>query len=288
MKILYLTKGDHVDYQNDCLLIGLKEHFGADVVDINKQLHNYDNFDAEKAKTLYGRGMTVTRVLPNLEVDRTDLTAKIKNKFFDLIVYGSIWRCSDHLDKILEHYSSTKVVAVDGEDETNIHPCIDKKIIYFKRELIYDRWNLHPISFAMPTTKCVDKFEHRDRTKPYAYITPLDRSTYIYNNETDYYEDYKNSYFAVTLKKAGWDCMRHYEILGNGCLPLFPNIRQCPKQTMVHFPKQECIEIENSLQDESPAIVHERYAEIFEQFMQEHGTTKALATDFINTCNATI
>ena len=37
MKILYLTKGDHVDYQNDALLIGLKELFGADVLDLNKQ-----------------------------------------------------------------------------------------------------------------------------------------------------------------------------------------------------------------------------------------------------------
>ena len=40
MKILYLTKGDHVDYQNDCLHIGLKEIFGTDVVDYNKQAHN--------------------------------------------------------------------------------------------------------------------------------------------------------------------------------------------------------------------------------------------------------
>ena len=41
MKILYLTKGDHVDYQDDCLLIGLRELFGADVVDYNKRDHNY-------------------------------------------------------------------------------------------------------------------------------------------------------------------------------------------------------------------------------------------------------
>ena len=90
MKILYLTKGDHVDYQNDAVLIGLKELFGADVVDYNKQEHNYTTYDAEKASKLYGMGMTVTRVLPDLEVDRTDITSKIKNKYFDYIVYGSI------------------------------------------------------------------------------------------------------------------------------------------------------------------------------------------------------
>ena len=50
MKILYLTKGDHVDYQNDCLLIGLKELYGVDIIDYNKQLHNYDSYNEEEAK----------------------------------------------------------------------------------------------------------------------------------------------------------------------------------------------------------------------------------------------
>ena len=41
MNILYITKGDHVDYQNDCLLIGLKELFGDKVVDYNKQIEKW-------------------------------------------------------------------------------------------------------------------------------------------------------------------------------------------------------------------------------------------------------
>ena len=68
MRILYITRGDHVDYQNDCLLIGLKELFGSDVVDVNKQHHNYDSFPAEYANRMYGRGFTLTRVLPDLIV----------------------------------------------------------------------------------------------------------------------------------------------------------------------------------------------------------------------------
>ena len=76
MKILYLTKSDHVDYQNDCTLIGLKELFGSDVVDYNKQHHNYDTYDIESAKKLYGKGMSVTRILPDLQLIELILLVK--------------------------------------------------------------------------------------------------------------------------------------------------------------------------------------------------------------------
>ena len=51
MKILYIgTNVDKppfeplVDYQNDCLLIGLKELFGDDVVDASRRDHLYKDF----------------------------------------------------------------------------------------------------------------------------------------------------------------------------------------------------------------------------------------------------
>lgn len=31
--------------------------------------------------------------------------------------------------------------------------------------------------------------------------------------------------------------MRHYEIIANGCLPVFPNIESCPEKTMFLLPK---------------------------------------------------
>lgn len=280
MKILYLTKGDHVDYQNDCLLIGLKELFGAAVVDYNKQHHNYITYDEHEAKKLYGMGMSVSRVLPDLEVDRTDITSKIKNKYFDLVVYGSIWRCDDHLEKILKYYPKNSVVAVDGEDEINIHPCLAFDIPYFKRELIYQNDRIKPISFAIPTSK-VDFI--KQKTKNLAYINPFNKSTYIYNNEKDYYNDYKEARFAITTRKAGWDCMRHYEILANGSIPCFANLEQCPKQTMTHFPKEYCLEVAEKLKTQTPSDVYEQYADKFEKHLLENNTTKALATYFINT-----
>lgn len=281
MNILYLTKGDHVDYQNDCLLIGLKELFGSSVVDYNKQAHNYITYDEQAAKKLYGRGMTVTRVLPDLEVDRTDITSKIKNKFFDYIVYGSIWRFNSYINNILEYYPSNKIAVVDGEDEANIHPTYKLGVHYFKRELLAERSNIKPISFAMPTTKI--NF-NKNKIKDSAFITPLDRSTYVYDNEADYYNDYNQARFGVTKRKAGWDCLRHYEILGNGCLPAFIDIEQCPQLTMVNFPKTLCINVNRSYSHDKMTAeqIYSKYVEEFEKHFFENNTTKALAKYFIN------
>lgn len=280
MKILYLTKGDHVDYQNDCLLIGLKELFGSDVVDYNKQAHNYDTFDPNKVKQFWGQGMTVTRVLPDLNVDRTNITDKIKKQYFDYIVYGSIWRCDDYIERILKYYPKEKVIAVDGEDETHIHRVLDLGIRYFKRELIFKHPRIFPISFAIPTSKV--KF-NKNKIKDFAFITPLNRQTYIYNNEADYYNDYNEARFGVTLKKAGWDCMRHYEILANGCIPYFHNLEHCPELTMTNFPKTLCLEIKSKLNKENTKSMYEQYVEKFEQHLLNNNTTKALAEYFVNT-----
>jgi hypothetical protein len=285
MKILYISKGDHVDYQDDCLSIGLKELFESNVVDINKRSHIYDTYDVEKAKTLYGKGMSVTRVIPDIEVDRTDIKNKIKTKYFDFIVYGSIWRCAADIEQVLQYYPKNRVIVVDGEDEQNIHKTFDLGILYFKRELIYKADRLYPISFAIPTNKVVT---NTTKMRPCSICTPLDRKTYIYNNERDYYDGYRESCFGVTVKKAGWDCMRHYEILANDCVPVFPDLYKCPELTMVHFPKKLCNDVLCKFENKNtyPAHyfnVYDEYKEMFREHTIKYNTTKALAIYFIDT-----
>lgn len=282
MKILYVSKGDHVDYQDDCLFIGLKELFGADIVDVNKREHLYTSYPEEAAKKLYGMGMTVTRQLPDLDVDRTDISNKIRSKYFDLIVYGSIWRCSADLQRVLQYYPKNKVIAVDGEDETNIHSAYNEGIYYFKRELKYDKFNLHPIAFAAPTSKL--NFNTK-KVKDFSFITPLDKNTYIYKNEKDYYNDYNEARFGVTLKKAGWDCLRHYEILMNGCIPYFIGIESCPDLTMFNFPKELCKNVIKDLKTLKHGDVYEKYINDFHKHFYKHNTTKALAKYLLETVN---
>jgi len=94
---------------------------------------------------------------------------------------------------------------------------------------------LFPITFSIPEEKIVTSIPNK--TKILSNLIPGKLETYIYNNEEDYYNEYKKSYFAVTTKKGGWDCLRHYEIIANGCIPYFPNIEECPKNTLSLFPK---------------------------------------------------
>lgn len=104
---------------------------------------------------------------------------------------------------------------------------------------ILKRTKIYPILFSMPRVKITDEINSiSQKEKIVSDLIPGDLKTYIYDNEEDYYNEYKKSLFALTIKKFGWDCLRHYEIIANGCIPYFPNIEQCPKNTMAFFPKE--------------------------------------------------
>ncbi len=99
---------------------------------------------------------------------------------------------------------------------------------------------LFNISISFPESKIQRKIPIK--SKVLATIIPGDMRTYIFNNEHDYYHDYQKSYFAFTKKKQGWDCLRHYEILANGCIPIFEDLEECPPQIMTHLPKKLLLE----------------------------------------------
>jgi len=106
--------------------------------------------------------------------------------------------------------------------------------------------NIHPLSYSIPLKKI--KPLPRNISKDYkqrnlSALIPGKASTYIYITEDDYYKQYEESKYAVTKKKGGWDCLRHYEILANNCIPIFPDLDKCPKKTMTNFPKELLIKI---------------------------------------------
>ena len=100
---------------------------------------------------------------------------------------------------------------------------------------------LFPITFSIPEEKICNP-DILNKTKIISNLIPGNIKTYIYNTEEEYYNEYKQSYFAITRKKGGWDCMRHYEILANGCIPYFIDIENCPSNTMYLLPKKMFIQ----------------------------------------------
>lgn len=100
-----------------------------------------------------------------------------------------------------------------------------------------------PIQFSISDTKITNVADHKDTD--FAFLIPAQEKTYKYFDEDVYRKDYQRSYFAITCKKGGWDCMRHYEILANGCVPYFLNLQDCNPRTMEFLPRKLILEAMN-------------------------------------------
>ncbi len=253
MKILFISSSNVKqdsrpnDYMHDTVLHGLREIYGNSVIDYPGVWYMYRdevkkrNYDIGN---LWGKGFTLYNLLSNYQqIDRTDIENKIKINYFDFIIFGSIDKAQLFFDKAIN--SKSKIIFVDGNDSPFINEQITGKGVYFKRELISDNIkNVYPINFAIPKEKII----HTINPKPLNILAPLipgKYSTYIYENEQDYYQAYQDSIFALTYKKLGWDSLRHYEILMNGCIPLFLNIDKCPEKILTNLPKKLLFDVFN-------------------------------------------
>jgi hypothetical protein len=288
MKILFISNGDFPDLQSDMILHGLKSLFGKDVIDVNQCWYMYKDLKEKywderipnNGKS-YGMGFTISGLLDNLDIDRTNIKERIYNKEFDFIIFGSIQRCKDNLDLVLKCYPKEKIIFIDGQDQTDIIWELVDNGIYCKRELIYNNENIFPINFCIPKEKIY--IGETNKNLKLATIIPGNLETYIYDNELDYYKGYQDAYFGMTFRKGGWDCLRHYEILMNKCIPYFINIEKCPKRTLTLFPKDLCIEVNNLINENK--ITDDNYYDLLTNFLyilKNNLTTIKVAEQILN------
>ena len=251
MKILFITQKEDPanplnDYMSDLLLHGLRELYGNDVVDYPGSWYLYEDESKKRnldINDLWGKGITISNILNNYNsIDRSEISNKIKKRFFDIIIYGAIRRNDIFLEDAVNY--NNKIIFVDGEDDVFLKKEIINKGLYFKRELENFHSGVFPISFAVPKNKIKKNisFEPKFLLSP---LIPGRVKTYIYDNETSYYDMYQKSVFSLTYKKSGWDCLRHYEILMNGSIPIFLNLKKCPPLTLKNFPKKMVIDVNN-------------------------------------------
>ena len=287
MKILYVTNymdifnasgGFINDYQNDLVFYGLRELFGDDVVDSTQILPLYEEYKNKiNPRNLWG-GMTTFWLIGENNIDRTNIEEKIKNKYYDIIIYGAIKRCKQYYDLVSQIYPHDRIILIDGNDESELDPLYYKHL-YFKRELVIKHPNLLPITFAIPTCKLTTP--NKEKTQEFATCIPGQPETYIFKDEKSYYEDYQKSYYGVTMKKAGWDAMRHYEILGNYCIPYFIGLENCPEGTLANMPKEllfEARELANNFEEQKYfSILNEIFS-----YTKNNLTTKSIANYIIS------
>ena len=106
------------------------------------------------------------------------------------------------------------------------------------------RKRILPISFGLPEGRFERAKHFRDlnKTRDFASMIPGVKKTYIYKTEDSYYDMYATALFGITMKKAGWDCFRHYEIIASGTMPYFLDLNKLPPNTMHDFPTQIVLE----------------------------------------------
>ncbi|GHT66166.1 hypothetical protein FACS189452_01560 [Bacteroidia bacterium] len=289
MKILFINAGQGPDYQCDVLFHGLKTLYGQDVYESADLWYMFNDITETEKHALGGYGFSLYGLLPcNLKnVLPSAVTTKlITLRHFDYIVYGSIWRCSDYFQSVARHYPKEKIIFVDGEDKPPLCKQFLHKGIYFKRELMHKKSNVFPICFGIPASKMVSSVG--EKSKWQAHIIPGDKSTYIYDQEEPYYKDYAQSYFGITRKKGGWDCLRHYEILANGCLPYFIRLKRCPAATMCLFPKQLILQTNRLFKNKEQRTKNKelellRLSEEALAYTRKHLSTESVATYMLHT-----
>jgi hypothetical protein len=136
-KILYLSGNTDPDYLRCLTLHGFKELFGTNCHDYPKINHIYKG---NNYNDLYGKGMTYTNLLEHsLHNDNLDnsLIDDIKNKYYDLIIYGSYYRGIPYYDIINIIYNPSEIILMYGEDNklVDYNYFLNKGHTVFVREL---------------------------------------------------------------------------------------------------------------------------------------------------------
>ena len=310
-KILMTRAEDFMtEWVSDALFHGLISLGNIEVTDWPMLWYMYDDGRVDKRSPykshteLHGKGFGLYRLIGNdqhIDRDISNLKDKIHKQYFDLIILTLLPRTdikSDLEDLIFECYPPDKIIIICDNvsptmtDPWDTWPMIDRGT-FFKRELTFNHPQIHPISYAFPKEKIIDRTNiKKEKLLANMHVSPAGTSgsNYTFNNEKDYYTEYAKSYFGVTRRKHGWECVRHYEIIASGCVPWFEDIKKCPELTCTALPKQELITVCDLIDEMgidwflTPAgqkTYWELQEKIFNHFLK-YGTTEALAKYVLN------
>ena len=276
MRILFLTSSE-ADYLADSLLLGLRQIFGANIVDYPRCDALYRNCPAAIQSQIRGHGFTLyTGLLDDVPVDRYGIGAKLMRGVYDLIIISDIWRQFGFFTQWRPYLHPGNTLIVDGADTPQVYPHAghwwrrpyfwglpraSDGFLYFKRERgpesRFDLWHkllpdfclkklpnyrgLRRISFGFPSDKIVvrDPIKTKDFPRHIVDEEVASRVSgsgtgYGFTSEAEYYADLQASRFGVTTRRAGWDCLRHYEIAANGAVPCFRDLQGKPADCAPH------------------------------------------------------
>jgi hypothetical protein len=132
--------------------------------------------------------------------------------------------------------------------------------------------NIRPIAFSIPVEKVV-KIPPVKQKLFATHVVDAEVAKHlegtstvgVFGSEAEYYNDLQASRFAITTKRAGWDCLRHYEIAANGCVLCFRDLDQKPETCAPHgLSKDNCVVYHDydDLQRQIGNMSDERYEQL--------------------------
>lgn len=309
MRILFVTTAAP-DKQGDLLevslLHGLRTVLGDNLVDYPKKKIMYHDFSESPKNELHGRGFSL---LTTPIADVSD--RNIFDQKFDVVLYGDGHMYGEPPDREdINKLADDNTWIIDGHDLYGNAP---RKIYYngeeiignqftnsFKRELIEEEDSVYPTGFGIPEERILPidfgkKDQMYQRTAPsmatFGGANELGGgfSHHKFDVEEEYYDDLSRSWFGLTCKKGGWDCLRHYEILAAGSLLLFKDYDSkpslCSPQSLPCFsyssPQQLYKLMSELVVDNKPT---EQYLDMLNKqrkWLYEYGTTTARAKSII-------
>jgi hypothetical protein len=322
-RVLYVAS-DSEDYLGDSVFHGLRLLLGDQVVDTPRRDPLYADFPQEWRSRQYGRGFTLySGSLPAQDVDRTRTRERLMDGEFDLVVIGDIWRCYGEFAELLPLAGDTPIAVLDGPDSEApvpyeptwwrrpsvwFLPRPHRHATYFKRELTpRTTWfrsyllnpfarrpprGMRPISFGIPEHLVAAGVPAKTKDFPLHIVDPEvaprvgGSTSYGFEDEDAYYADLRASRFAITTKRGGWDCMRHYEVAASGCVICFKQLHTKPSTCAPHgLDPTNTLDYEDAddLLRKIQALTPERERELQEAALAwaRDNTTRAVARRFL-------
>ena len=312
MKIVFVptknpkAQGDLLELS---ILHGLRSALGSNCIDFPKKKVMYHDFSESPKSELHGRGFSL---LTDPISDLTKEQREVKN--IDAILYGCGHMYGEGRIPELEDRCDN-VWVLDGHDLYGNAP---RKILFegeevigtqfekcFKRELVEDDLkNEYPTGFGIPIERIMP-INLEGKTQLFQKTAPDDSlfkdvrdfgggfNHHVFTEEQDYYDDLSKSWFGLTCKKGGWDCLRHYEIIAAGSVLLFKDYDlkppKCSPQDLPCLTYSSPEDLENIINrliiDGKPTL---EYCDLLfrqREWLFSTGTTEARALKILKTIN---
>jgi len=303
LRILFLTD-DREDYLADGLLHGLRQLPGVELVDYPRKECMYEGGRHCRVAPEFGvrgGGFSLYGLLHEQEgaIDRSQIYRRLEAGWFDAVVLSNIWRQWGLLMQWRELLAKQPLLLLDGDDDERLYPRSGTRFRKFgfanglnallqtadthiyKRELTNRSkpWGLclqvHPLGFSIPAAVIFDSvpaktqmFQTHIVDRELLDLT-VGSKEHFFIDESVYRADLGAARFGITTRRAGWDCLRHYEIAASGTIPCFRNLNNKPPKCAPHG----LVDGLNCLSYSSATDLHSRIKYLTdndELFMQQH------------------